>query len=409
MISASKWRVLKSSSGLGSLLTRPPFTRGSFEHLASARGLQQNPRPHRSTLINLQALRAIAALLVVFVHLGNPHGFEARYLHVAKAMLSGLANIGHSGVDLFFVISGFIMTMTTCARPRLPGSGAFLLARVVRIYPMYWIMTALVLIVYLYRPEIVNSHSAFSPNIAASFLALPQAGDPLLLVGWSLVYEMYFYTIFAVALAFGKRSLVPVLVFWAAAMIVLNLIFASTHNPWLYVVSNPLCCEFLVGIGVALLVLSRKVHAPALCLALGCLGYAGECLFGFGTGWMTVVGAVPLALIVLGLVELELRAECVLPGIFRHLGDASYSLYLSHIPILAALGILMSHTSLRRGTRLDEIVAVTVAIVLVEAISLCIYRYVERPITGSLRRRLSQNRSAAGVRTNPSETESSSS
>ena len=72
--------------------------------------------------------------------------------------------------------------------------------RLKRIYPIYWVVSLLVLAVFLVRPEFVNSHSAHPPDVLASFLLLPQAGLPLLAVGWTLTYEMYFYILFGLAL-----------------------------------------------------------------------------------------------------------------------------------------------------------------------------------------------------------------
>jgi exopolysaccharide production protein ExoZ len=338
---------------------------------------------------NVQALRAIAALFVIFVHLGGPHGFETRYFHATSPLLAGVVNVGYTGVDLFFVISGFIMTVTTLGRSKFPSSISFFVRRIIRIYPLYWIISALLLVIYVRDPGLINAHSAFRPDIVASFLTLPQPGMPLLLVGWSLVYEMYFYLIFALALSLGKRSFTPVLALWALATIAANAIFASSDNPWLTMIANPSCFDFLLGIAVGWLVVGEKYGSPALWLTLGIAGFAAECGIGFETGWVRVLQAVPFALIVFGVVGLERRSGIVFPKVLDRLGDASYATYLCHVPVLAIFGVLISRISLGHASRLQDAVVLGVGIVLVEVVALCVYRYVEQPIARALRKPIS--------------------
>src|SRR6185437_14170487 len=134
-------------------------------------------------LDNIQALRAIAALLVVFVHLAVP---------VAAL---GVAPFGAGGVDLFFVISGFIMVYTTVGRPI---SGAeFLGRRIVRIVPLYWLLTLAVFGIALIAPTLLQFTTASWGQLLKSLFFIPFAkanGDvqPVLFLGWTLNYEMFF-------------------------------------------------------------------------------------------------------------------------------------------------------------------------------------------------------------------------
>jgi peptidoglycan/LPS O-acetylase OafA/YrhL len=350
-----------------------------------------------TVLRNVQALRAIAALLVVCVHMGNPHGFEVRYLGAHPPLLRGIVNIGETGVDLFFVISGFIMAMTTLGRRKLPSSVDFFKRRIMRIYPLYWLITGLLLVVYLRDPALVNAHSAFRPDIVASFLALPQRGMPLLLVGWSLVYEMYFYLVFAAALSLGKRSFLPVLAIWALATLAFNLTFGASNNPWLQTISNPICFEFLLGVGVGWLTLADKYRWPGLWLALGIAGYAADCAIGFSGGWVRVAQAIPLALIVFGAVGLERRAKLVLPKFLDRLGDASYATYLCHVPVLAVFGLMISRTPLRHASPLEDAIVIALGFTLIEVVGLGVYRYVERPLANASRHLVSPQKRLRSV------------
>lgn len=347
-----------------------------------------------TTLRNVQALRAIAALLVVCVHMGNPQGFEVRYLHARSPLLAGFTNVGYTGVDLFFIISGFIMTVTTLGCRKLPTSVDFFVRRIVRIYPPLWIITGLLLSVYIVHPELINSHSDYPPDITASFLALPQRGSPLLLVAWSLVYEMYFYLVFTAALSFGRRSFAPVLTFWAGATIACNIAFGASQNPWLRTVSNPLCFEFLLGIAVGVFVLNARVRRPMAWLCAGMAAYGIEALTGFGTGWWRVLAAVPMAIVLLGAVGVEREAKIVLPAFLDRLGDASYATYLWHVPVLALFGLAVSRAHVPHTPTAGAAV-VAIGIVVVELVALAVYRLIERPLTDTLRDVLMRRRPVA--------------
>ncbi len=369
---------------------RSPSTRAAGSD-ASEAATPEAPVLFNRRLTNIQGLRALAALSIVLLHAGQPDGFEHRYLHVTHAIFLKLAVTGYWGVDLFFIISGFIMAITTFGRPQLPSSGSFFLARVIRIYPMYWIMTSIVLFLYVVRPELVPKfNAAHPPNIIASYFALPQSGEALVMVGWSLVFEMYFYTIFAAALWGGGRWTKPLLLTWSAALVVGGIVFFESTDPWLGVVVNPLCIEFLMGIGVALLIMARKVRAPLALVALGCVGYAIEFSFGYPhdlyvNGWTHVFEAIPLAALVAGLVELELRGTFVFPRFMVHLGDASYSLYLSHILVLAFIGNIIVRTHLL-GAAASSILVTALVIVVLHLVAVGLYRWVEQPIGKNLHR-----------------------
>ena len=134
----------------------------------------QSPQIEKSPgrkIVNIQALRGIAVLLVVAYHLTK---IEAKYGH-GERLLTTLATIGMSGVDLFFVISGFVMVTVTRGWFRKDGALAhFLYHRFKRIYPIYWFYSLLILAIFLLKPDMVNSSQGGNVNIISSFLLLPQ-------------------------------------------------------------------------------------------------------------------------------------------------------------------------------------------------------------------------------------------
>ena len=143
-----------------------------------------------SKLASIQILRAAAALSVTLFHAGQ-------WSHLDCA-------VGAAGVDVFFVISGFVLWTACEARPQSPA--AFLLARVGRILPLYWIVTLAVAAVAIAAPMAVPIVLPDLRHMVLSLLLLPHtdpAGGPfpLLPTGWTLTYEAFFYLVMALALA----------------------------------------------------------------------------------------------------------------------------------------------------------------------------------------------------------------
>src|ERR1700757_1478274 len=138
-----------------------------------------------SEIRTIQTARAIAANLVIFSHL-----FLVQARYTAGTVLPAFTLYGIAGVDLFFVISGFIM-VAVAGRDR--GPIEFLWRRVTRIYPTYWLVSLAVLATALLAPTLVNSSITTPISLWRSFLLIPDRTFPLLAVGWTLVYEMYFY------------------------------------------------------------------------------------------------------------------------------------------------------------------------------------------------------------------------
>ncbi len=343
------------------------------------------------TIKNIQGLRAVAALLVVFVHLGNPNGFEHRYLANPHPFTEALARIGYLGVDLFFLISGFIMVVTTFrAKEKKLSSINFLKRRIIRIYPPLWIINTFVLAVFLLKPSLVNSHSAVPTNIWASYLLLPQAGNALVLVAWTLVYEMFFYLVFALGLLGGLRTLTLTLIAWVSLLALANRINPDPQNIYVAFLQNPIVSEFILGAAIG--IMSRKSFPSWFAMTSFLAGLIGSLIVaiplalgsrGFPEGWTRVESAIPLAGILLGLVLLERRFGAWTPRYVQRLGDASYSLYLWHIPTLTLMGIILHGAHLH--TPLAQVLGLLLTMTAVIAVAMVVYRCLELPLTNWLR------------------------
>ncbi|MGA7239903.1 MAG: acyltransferase [Bryobacteraceae bacterium] len=294
----------------------------------------------------VQWLRAIAALMVLVFHLGS---VERRYSH-GPVLLDHWYWAGEFGIDLFFVISGFIMTASTHADWHKPRKAApFLLRRILRIYPVYWEFSLMVLGCVLLKPEWVNSSATLPRDILRSFLLLPQPGNPILVVGWSLIHEMYFYLVFCLLFLLPISFRVFVYV-WALLTLVAYCFFPMPPGNTLgKIVANPYTLEFISG-AVAGVCYLRGVKTPWI----SAVGLFGLVLFAFGAahgsntshrlprGILCGTGGAGIIYFASCLRVTRNRLSQLLSG----LGDASYSLYLCHVLVVAALG----HLWVRLGT-----------------------------------------------------------
>lgn len=293
---------------------------------------------------NIQALRGIAALLVVLFHL---LAIERKYGQGVRALPDFLV-LGASGVDLFLVISGVALVMT--ARGRFQQAGyfpRFIFNRLTRVFPLYWFYSSLVLLVFLFKPQWVNAMQGHQADLFASFLLLPQTRLPLLAVGWVLIHQLYYYLVFALLLLAPEKYVKALLLLWTA--LVVGLAFPGVSGPsfsWPLVTYHPLALEFITGCFIGLLVLNG--HGPGGRWALGTgvgfwivlsLIYPGAVGPEIPAGWLRVLlFGIPSILIVYGATALEVQGGVILPRRLQQIGDASYSIYLSHVLVLSALG-----------------------------------------------------------------------
>ena len=342
-------------------------------------------------LAGVQALRAIAAWGVVICHLG---GFEQKYL--AGPQITPVAfQYGMAGVDIYFVLSGFIITTMCLGRFQRRGeAGRFLKRRFLRIYPIYWLWCAAVLAVFSVDPHLVNS-SHGRPDVLRSILLLPQRNLPLLLVSWTLVYEVFFYLLFAAALRWMREEHLPwALGVWGAVVATAAWMLKPTEaEPWLNLVASPLLLEFIMGGAVALCLPRIGCGASIAALGLGIAAFVlGSAVLlalhvPFPLGWERVlIYGTGAALLIAGLTGLEREGRCHLPRWMAHLGDSSYSLYLSHVPVMAVAGVAL-HRLLHMPSPGVHVAVLAAAFGAVLIGGLLSFRLLERPLLTLLRDR----------------------
>ncbi|QGL81529.1 acyltransferase [Stenotrophomonas maltophilia] len=343
--------------------------------------MSQHASPHR--FLSLQVLRGVAALAVVVFHL---RGVEIKYLP-GEGILDGVGRYADAGVDLFFVLSGFVMTTLTAGREGgIAAAGTFLIRRAWRVLPPYWIFTTVVVVLMALVPTMVNS-SYHDQSILASYLLIPHQQLPVLTVGWTLVHEAYFYLMFAVAIAFvPARALTTFLLGWAALIGVAHLFAPAATSPAHVLVINPLTFEFIAGalLGLHWRYLPRSLGWP-LALGGGALAVAAASLLSTeGPSIMPVWTRVMLfgtasALLVAGAVLIEARARRAPPNSLILLGDTSYALYLSHIFVISVAGRLWSML-LPTGAWWNHGLFVAATLLACCVVGYLVHRVVERPL-----------------------------
>ena len=344
-------------------------------------------------LASIQILRAAAALAVVLFHAGQ-------WSHLDLA-------VGAAGVDLFFVISGFVLWTACEARPTTPA--AFLLARARRILPLYWIVSLVVAAAALAAPMALPIVLPERRHLVLSLLLLPHtdpAGGPfpLLPTGWTLTYEALFYGVMAIALAAPKDRRLEIV----SGLLLATSLLGFAYHGWYTLLANPMLLEFLAGVGLARLWargrFERLPRASGPGLIAGGLAVLAVCqVSGLRDDFLRpFVWGPPAALIVAGALKLEADGRIGAGRRTRALvaeGDASYSLYLVQAPAIAAFAWLTP--AWPAALRAPASVALAVAVGW-----LC-YRLVERPLRSAGRLHhlpAAHRRSRSGLRPAEQET-----
>lgn len=319
-------------------------------------------------LHSIQSLRALAALLVMVYHVRaiELDAFVRNGL-ADTPLVSTLVRNGFAGVDLFFVISGFIMVYVTGqVKPRPMTSLAFLFARAARIYPLWWLMAAIMAFYFFvaygvpYDVERTVGGSELMReypwiHLLLSFGLLPQHAVPVYGLGWTLIHEMHFYLVFAALILLPRRWLPGLLGVWALAVTAGSLSGLSAPYPqdYLELAFHPLSIEFIAGCFAALLVSSGRRFRPALVLMTGVVIFlAGLYLVGtvgaFTMGWGRVLMfGLPSVLLVYGVASLEAEERLGTPKWLVTLGDWSYAIYLSHMIVMSGLRRLFTEVAIR--------------------------------------------------------------
>ena len=346
----------------------------------------------------LQVLRALAAAMVVWAHvLDVANGAK---LDVPHDRLGSLDNLGALGVDLFFVLSGLVVSLSA-ARPQDPGR--FLKRRFLRIYPLIAVDALLYAAVYLTHsgPE----GKTIASRVAYSLFLLPAptpalaTGAPRLPGSWTLVHEVFFYFCLYLGLRARRWDARKVAVGLVGGMVLLNtVVYGVLHKtvPFLIYYGSPIALEFVFGVGLGWFLERTKVpKAGAWAMAgVGVAWFAATAVLGFAPfaddrevranllhGYLRVLDwGIPATLVVGGLASIPWQPKGAVGRAAVYAGDACYSIYLfqwlplhfmlpAFVPLVAAVG----------GD-----LATPIAVFGVVLVGIAAYALIERPLTAAL-------------------------
>jgi exopolysaccharide production protein ExoZ len=355
------------------------------------------------TFVGVQILRGLAALMVVWHHARH----EAELLAgrgAGAALAPGTLLPWWGGVDLFFVISGFVIVHASGRLSGAPGGRLrFLAHRIARVVPLYWLVSLLFLLVALVRPELLGEAGSLIRDpgaLLASFLFWPAARpdgtvQPLYGLGWTLNYEAFFYVLLAIGLGFGRRGAVAWLILVLSLLVALGAGWPGLPVPirfW----ADPIVLEFAAGAGLALAFRDGFRPGPRTRIGLALLGSLGlllsaRVLAGLdgADGFVRpLLVGVPSALMVAAALGSERDAAQVarLPAPVRGLaalGDASYALYLVHPFALRLVREGLLRTGL--APALQPWGGMVVMLLASAAAAIIVHRVVERPLTARVR------------------------
>jgi len=307
-----------------------------------------NLKPLATPLANIQGLRGIAALLVFAAHLT---GAEQDYGNSTIHILPDFLHLGVIGVDLFFLISGYVMVHVAHGRSRgIRPALRFAYNRATRIYPLYWLATFALLILYIGKAIFFGEVTLIS-NFWRSVFLLPDKTFPILPVGWTLIFELYFYLIFSAYILFRRLDLWALLGFWASLIVLANILGWPGINEWTGVIFSPLTLEFIAGAAIAGLINNGMTAYAKSMLIIGIIAILmlmipiGPYLWPdamIDHGLRTLLFLPPFAMILYGSVACEVSAHKTSWPILQRAGDASYALYLIHVPIILLVGKAIS-------------------------------------------------------------------
>ena len=330
----------------------------------------------------LQILRAVAALMVVFHH--------ARYSVLGS---DGWPTFGETGVDIFFVISGFVMSFTTAQfessariKQRLRDAGVFIRKRIIRVVPLYWLA-----LLWTSRRDL--SHGNFSFDLLADFLFLPHPNAefprslaPTLQQGWTLNYEAFFYLMFAASILFGTRRF-KILVCTLAGLVIMGSLLARVG--WPAQIDSPvgiarrfygdsIILEFGFGVLVERLIFTKLAFewprwTP---VAIGTSAFIALAV-GHGVSPRGLMQGLPAALIVWAGVHVWAGKRS---PILELLGAASYSIYLFHWASFGAVKPLTAALSSWPQSTAKVTVLILVHFVVALIAGLAIHIAIEKPL-----------------------------
>jgi peptidoglycan/LPS O-acetylase OafA/YrhL len=337
----------------------------------------------KKVINSIQFLRGFAAFVVVIYHIG---GYIKRYFPVF--FLGDFFGFGFAGVDLFFVISGFIIHFTSrnyLGNPSLLGE--YLKKRFMRVYPIYWIvMTSLFCLSWLMT--IILQKDVFSTGYPHTFSAYLQtylltplhfAVNP---VTWTLSYELFFYLCFSCLIISRRLWVVPATVLLVSLY---NILFLHhEENRYFNFIFSGYNLEFMFGFLIyqfyEKIKFNNWISGGLIVISLSIIIKFGYQISDYDYLKRVLTFGLPSAFLLIALLNLEANQAINIPKFSITLGDASYVLYLIHFPML----LLMNKIPMIVGLVLTDVETIWYnyfIIIVIVVVSIIIHKLVEKPLS----------------------------
>jgi exopolysaccharide production protein ExoZ len=286
--------------------------------------------------LSIQYLRGIAAIGVVLTHasIGSPWQEEL--------------NLGSAGVDIFFVISGFVMWFVTTTKSLTPAEFAY--QRIARIVPIYWFFTLLLVATAVLFPSAFSRLRVTTLDVVLSLFFVPHYSpstgsvNPILTQGWTLNYEMFFYALFTLFLLFSPFKRIIGLISTLGILCIIGA-FYSGSDAFVLTYTNSILLEFIGGVAIGRAwelgwLPNRRVGFAIA--SMGLIAFAIVSRWPLIDTYRVFMWGIPAFLIVLGLTSAEVNGGIFNSTTLHVLGDSSYSIYLIHPFIISAIAKIVS-------------------------------------------------------------------
>ncbi len=301
----------------------------------------------------LQVLRGFAALLIVIYHavldIEGLYGSEDIFWNHEPFIY---------GIDLFFVLSGFVMIYTAYEQTGVTQAKRFMLRRLIRIVPIYWFYTLLLVGVLFLMPNALGGVEFSIANFLKSLFFVPYYDHdallyPFLKLGWTLNYEIYFYAVFALFLLLPRKLLMPALtVFFLSTVLFKDYLLPEGIIRVFY--GRDIVLNFLIGSWIGFLFI-KDVRLPKWFVYLGCATLITSIVWMFNADRVEEYTGydfpkVIFATLIISLLVLPKKSQHIkLPKIAVFIGDSSYSLYLMHSFTIGAIIYVIAASGLQES------------------------------------------------------------
>lgn len=337
-------------------------------------------------VVSIQYLRGLAAMMVVY------HHSISKIREMNPESFIPYSGFGSAGVDIFFVISGFIMWVTTASKTESPAY--FWYRRIIRVVPLYWFFIFVIVVPKLFIPELFQSTQLDPENVVKSLLFIPHyhpvVSDqiwPILIPGWTLNYEMFFYFLFGASLFLSRSARLPALILTFLLLVTIGL-WVPSDNPLLMTYTDSLLLEFLAGVIIGALytrgfILNSTLAGVVIAVSIVLfVGFETSLLTG---GSRVITWGVPAILWVTATLSLERNGKIGQLNSLQLIGDASYSIYLSHILTIEVVELLWTISGWQTATLTAQLTFLALCLVASTLVGIVAYNMIERPSLKLLR------------------------